>query len=291
MPVPHVVSIMVLHQATISMPDVAPSAQPGVENPAGPLPPHAQPVALPPHAIQPGQPAQPTQPSQPGQPVSVSVGDGKELTLVQPAAATAADVATLRARRSELSNQITSAQGRRNSLVKELTTTPEGVARTGLEQRLEVLDQRIVQLEQDIAENGKALAQYPELTTESALPGVMLGGFSSGQMTAISIIFIGAVLAPVMLGLVRILARRWGQPKPDPRILESTARLERMEQAIDAIAIEVERISEGQRFVTQIVADRSALSLRSGQQPEVMPVGAARAPEPVQAAATRPASE
>lgn len=36
------------------------------------------------------------------------------------------------------------------------------------------------------------------------------------------------------------------------------ARLERMEQAIDAMAIELERISEGQRFVTRLMADRAS---------------------------------
>ena len=37
---------------------------------------------------------------------------------------------------------------------------------------------------------------------------------------------------------------------------ESDARLERLEQAVDAIAIEVERISEGQRFAAKLLADR-----------------------------------
>jgi hypothetical protein len=32
-------------------------------------------------------------------------------------------------------------------------------------------------------------------------------------------------------------------------------RLERMEQSIDAIAVEVERISEGQRFTTKLLSD------------------------------------
>jgi hypothetical protein len=36
-----------------------------------------------------------------------------------------------------------------------------------------------------------------------------------------------------------------------------SARLERMEQAMDAIAVEVERIAEGQRFVTKLLAERS----------------------------------
>ena len=34
-------------------------------------------------------------------------------------------------------------------------------------------------------------------------------------------------------------------------------RLERIEQAVDAIAIEVERISEGQRFTTKLLSDRA----------------------------------
>jgi hypothetical protein len=37
-------------------------------------------------------------------------------------------------------------------------------------------------------------------------------------------------------------------------------RLERIEQAVDAIAIEMERVSEGQRFTTKLLTDRSAQS-------------------------------
>ena len=39
---------------------------------------------------------------------------------------------------------------------------------------------------------------------------------------------------------------------------EVIARLERMEQSIDAIAIEIERVSEGQRFTTKLLTDRGA---------------------------------
>ena len=39
----------------------------------------------------------------------------------------------------------------------------------------------------------------------------------------------------------------------DPAVLE---RLSRMEQAIDSIAVEVERVSEGQRFVTKLLSDQ-----------------------------------
>jgi hypothetical protein len=37
-----------------------------------------------------------------------------------------------------------------------------------------------------------------------------------------------------------------------------------MEQALDSIAIEVERISEGQRFTTKLLAERAA---EQGKQP------------------------
>ena len=38
---------------------------------------------------------------------------------------------------------------------------------------------------------------------------------------------------------------------------EVLLRLERMEQGIDAIAVEVERISEGQRFTTKLMSERA----------------------------------
>ena len=40
------------------------------------------------------------------------------------------------------------------------------------------------------------------------------------------------------------------------RSLEIEARLERIEQAVDAVALEMERIGEGQRFVTKLLAER-----------------------------------
>jgi hypothetical protein len=48
--------------------------------------------------------------------------------------------------------------------------------------------------------------------------------------------------------------------------LADSQRLERLEQAMDAIAIEIERISEGQRFVTKVLAERPARAAGDGQQ-------------------------
>jgi hypothetical protein len=48
-----------------------------------------------------------------------------------------------------------------------------------------------------------------------------------------------------------------------------SARLERMEQAIDSIAVEVERISEGQRFTTKLLAERSGTAVGGDVSPPV----------------------
>ncbi len=169
------------------------------------------------------------------------------------------DVDALRAKRAELSRQLTSVGDRRKEAVRELRSSPGGAARAGLEGRITVLDQRIMQLETDIAANGQALAAAPGnlAAQESVAPTERYGPFSSGQMTGITIVSIALVGAPLAFAAAWIMIKRWAKTAPAPQLLASAARLERMEQAIDAVAIEVERISEGQRFVTQTLAART----------------------------------
>jgi HPt (histidine-containing phosphotransfer) domain-containing protein len=58
--------------------------------------------------------------------------------------------------------------------------------------------------------------------------------------------------------LARAYARRLEHAPREPSVpAELQSRLERMEQALDSIAIEVERISEGQRFTTKLLSERS----------------------------------
>ncbi|MBA2684013.1 MAG: hypothetical protein H0U66_05955 [Gemmatimonadaceae bacterium] len=56
-----------------------------------------------------------------------------------------------------------------------------------------------------------------------------------------------------------------GGPKTGTALLD--ARLARVEQAVESIAIEMERVSEGQRFVTKLLIDRAPpAQLPPGQQ-------------------------
>lgn len=77
-----------------------------------------------------------------------------------------------------------------------------------------------------------------------------------GEFLAImSTFIIGGV---VVIRLTFALAHRLeGKPTKTAIPPDVTARLERIEQAVDSVAIEVERISEGQRFTTKLLNERS----------------------------------
>jgi O-6-methylguanine DNA methyltransferase len=95
----------------------------------------------------------------PQQPVGVTTGLDAAPVSLKPLSS--ADVDALKAKRSELSRQLTSVQNRRDEVSKELRgTTAESPSAKGLEQRLSVMDERIVQLERDIAANGRDAVFY-----------------------------------------------------------------------------------------------------------------------------------
>jgi hypothetical protein len=72
------------------------------------------------------------------------------------------------------------------------------------------------------------------------------------------VLFACVTVAAIGVPLARAYARKIERGPTQPMMSSDvTARLERMEQAIDSIAIEVERISEGQRFTTRLLAERN----------------------------------
>jgi hypothetical protein len=181
---------------------------------------------------------------------------------------TARDVQALRARRSELSRQLTSASDRRDELSRQLEDA-EGVNRAGIEQRIAQLDQRIMSIEADIAANGRLLSAAPVNalpTSTETTPSTTPFGLNPGQITGISIVGTIFVLFPLALAMARNIWRRGSRVPVAAASPESAQRMERLEQAVDAIAIEVERISEGQRYVTRILTEGSAPALSVGQR-------------------------
>jgi hypothetical protein len=183
------------------------------------------------------------------------------------------DVEALRACGEELSRQIKSASDRRQETRNTLQSAV-GADKAGLEQRLGVLDARIARLEQDISENGVQLASLP--ARQAALSQPPTPGNRNNDIperaTALGVVFTLFVLAPIAFSIARGIWRR-GSMRAQPTVAfpENAQRLDRMEQAIDTIAIEMERVSEGQRFITRILSEG-----RPGALPD-----AQRAAEPI----------
>jgi hypothetical protein len=181
----------------------------------------------------------------------------------------ARELSALTAQREELSNQLQSVDGRRSKLLSQLRQTGDPTAVKGLEDRLALLDKRQLQLESDLAAIGQQLSSVPAGLVASAGGPAMLAGLGSGQIVAISIVSVIFVLGPLAVGFARTLWKRPSPPALPPAALTETAqRLERLEGAVDSIAIEIERISEGQRFVTKLLSEgERAPSLGAGQRP------------------------
>lgn len=190
-----------------------------------------------------GEPIKPPMPTAPQAPVTAAPGVPQ----------TAVEVRAMRAQRTELSNQLNSALGRRDDIVDQLREASAS-ERPGLEARLKVLDDRIVELESEIA-----IAQAPgELLNTSTTQVPNVGGvqFRSVDTTGIAVVFTLFVLAPIAFTVARLIWKRASAP-PRPRLdAETQERMRRLESAVDTVAIEVERISEGQRFMTKLLAER-----------------------------------
>jgi hypothetical protein len=179
--------------------------------------------------------------------------DGKAQTLSIPQGK--ADVRELLAQRDQISEQLTNVSERRTELAEELANTPEQAARVGLEERLRLLDQRILQLETDLTTTGRQLASAPANLLATAEAESRAGSddeFIEGAVTSGFSVF--AVMAIILV----VLRRRWKKqvaPRSPQLVSDTSQRMERLEHGMDAIAIEIERISEGQRFVTKLLSE------------------------------------
>jgi hypothetical protein len=173
---------------------------------------------------------------------------------------TQADVDVLLDRRNELSNQLSSASGRRNDLSRQLRNAQVGPDRAGIEARITQLDTRIISIESEMADVGRALSAAPsglkQTTTSTGVPHPY-GQPNANQVTGMTIVATIFVLAPIAIGMTIRMLRRTPLAIAPAIPKDVSDRLERMEQGIEAVAVEVERIGEGQRFVTQLMSDRA----------------------------------
>jgi len=203
-------------------------------------------------------------------------------TLARPMSAR--DVAALLHRRDELSNQLSSAQSRRASLARQLQS-PRVVNAAGLQAEVQFLDSRILNLEQQIADNGQLLASVPaSYRAGTSVPPPFTIVPPSAMRDAVDLVVLALVI-PLAIAWTRRLWRRPAPPSLPANWDESVKRMERIETAVDAIAIEVERVSEGQRFITRVLTARAPATDSANDEPsEPRALAAGEAPfEPIRA--------
>jgi hypothetical protein len=73
------------------------------------------------------------------------------------------------------------------------------------------------------------------------------------QVAAIIVVLVGSLTT---IGVVTARAVQRAGRQPLPESPEADERFERLQQSVDAIAVEVERIAEAQRFSAKLLAER-----------------------------------
>lgn len=181
-----------------------------------------------------------------------------------------------RAHRNALGEQMESLEGSRHKLLRELEdhggADVAGPARTGMEQRIVILDQRIAELDKNMATVDAQIART------ASIPGAVVekpDPVREGppeEMYVIGPIVVLAVILPMSIALARRIWRRSVTTVLTmPRELND--RLFQLEQTAESTALEVERIGEGQRFMTKLLTERESPAL--GQGAKVNEIGLA----------------
>ena len=200
-------------------------------------------------------------PQQPGQTRTAVVGNNAYVIPAAEVPRTGEEVRALERRIDVLRDQLQDAAARRNTVASNLRSADEQ-ARQGYVDRLSVLDARILGLENEISNSVARLAAAPPTARNEAsaiAPPAPEQLAQNAIESAIPIVAIVSVfgIAPIAIAVARFIWKRSTSPSikagPDRETLD---RMNQLQQSMDAIAIEVERISEGQRFVTKLMADR-----------------------------------
>lgn len=170
-----------------------------------------------------------------------------------------------RAQRRELTNQLEDLESTRDEISSILMGLPASSSqRAVLETRLTDINKRISVVDEMLATNSASLAQAAAVPGAVVQPPRVVQQGPPEEVYIAGTIFMAIVLFPLSVALARRIWRRsMTAVTTFPR--ELVDRLSRMEQAIEATSIEVERIGEGQRFLTRLFTE--------GEQARALPGG------------------
>jgi hypothetical protein len=172
----------------------------------------------------------------------------------------------IRQQRGEMSEQLTSAQNRREEVLELLEDAPPGTQQ-GLQQQAQVLSERIVRIEQDLEVSGQTLRSGQVPIGVTLVPPRDFG--STGRTDDVErMASMGMLALLVIVGIT--VTRRWRRRRgrDETRTVVYDERMERLEQAVDAIALEIERVGESQRYQAKLMAEANMMPAMGGAQKE-----------------------
>jgi hypothetical protein len=185
-------------------------------------------------------------------------GQGTAVTTVTtPPPATAAEMyEAMRHQRRIIEDQLRDQQSLRSSIANQLRDPAITASdKAGLEARLVNIDARIISLDAALA---TAEAQEARAAAE---PGAIVEAPNDPSddvievVAVVSVIFMFVFVLPMSIAWAR---RIWRKHAVTVSLTpEMTQRLDSIDRAVEATALEVERIGEGQRFVTTLLASRA----------------------------------
>jgi hypothetical protein len=160
-----------------------------------------------------------------------------------------------KAQRNELRNQLDDLQGTRQSIAGQLEElSPTAAERKPLEARLNDVDQRIVTVDGMLATNATQIAQAAAIPGAVVEPPPYVRQGPPEEAWVAGGFFMVLVIFPLTIAYARRIWRR-GAVAVSAFPKELSERLFRMEQAVEATSLEVERIGEGQRFLTRLFTE------------------------------------
>lgn len=170
-----------------------------------------------------------------------------------------ADLGALQTQLSELQVQQSGLKAQWNGLKRQLDQMLQNnPARPGVQQEWANVGSQLASVDGQVAALSARIAQKQGGTpgTPSILVNPPIRRGDPDLPIAGGIAIMLALILPLSVSYAIRMLRRAPAPVGQ-RIDDLSPRFDRLEQAVDAIAIEVERVSEGQRFVTKILAERA----------------------------------
>jgi len=164
----------------------------------------------------------------------------------------------------ELRGQLETLVEQRHGLLREIEDHGgvPGPAVTGMQQRVVQIDQRITELDRAIATADAQVAAAAAVPGAVTIQNPPVNFGPPDEAFIVGLVMFAIVLFPLSVALARRLWRR-GAAAATALPHDLMERLGRLEQLGETTAVEVERIGEGQRFVTRLLTEREERVLSS----------------------------